>query len=218
MASRRPPRPLLASPTSLRPYISPCTSSCASLCTRNTPTHATEPQFPCAAPRPRRSTARPAAVAKHPPPLNPLRLRARPLHRRTVSINPRPISLPFTHSSVPASSPKQPCRPLPVQAAGEARSPPLDPSVTCACAPSTFCSSPWSERWPGAPSRANAGELPPRAASLRRRRRRPRVHTCRAIRSCMDGPDRVPLRVMRPVHRGPVHRAHGAVHRTSAHR
>jgi hypothetical protein len=175
MASRRPPRPLPASPTSMRPYLSSHTSSCASLCTRNTPTHATEPQFPCAASGPRRRRAS-AAVGEEspppppfsslwvhqgltklnwlqihvleargrrasstperrpscrrcqaPPPLDPFRLRARPLHRRTVSINPHPISLPFRHSSVPASSPEQPRRPLSVPAAGEAQSPPLTP-------------------------------------------------------------------------------------------
>jgi hypothetical protein len=167
MASRRPPRPLPASLTSLHPYLSSHTSSCASLCTRSTPTHATEPQFPSAAasgPRPRRASV---AVSEGPPPpppfsslwvhqeliklnwlqvcvlgargrrasstperrpscrrcqapplLNPLRLRARPLHRFTVSINPRPISLPFTHNSASTSSPEQPRHPLPVPAAG----------------------------------------------------------------------------------------------------
>jgi hypothetical protein len=68
MASRRPPHPLPASPTSLRLYLSPCTSSYASLCTRSTPTHPTEPQFSSATasgPRRRRASV---AVGEGPPP------------------------------------------------------------------------------------------------------------------------------------------------------
>jgi hypothetical protein len=37
-----------------------------------------------------------------------------------------------------------------------------------------------------------------------------------AFRSQVDGQDRIPLRVMGPIHRGPVSRAHGAVHRARA--
>jgi hypothetical protein len=267
MASRRPPRTLPASPTSLCPYLSLHTSSCASLCTRNTPTHATEPQFPCAAasgPRRRRASAavgegsplpppfsslwvhqgliklnwlqvhvlgargrrasstperRPSCRrCQAPPPLDPLRLRARPLHRRTVSINSRPISLPFTHSSVPVSSPEQPRRPLPVPAAGKARSPPLTPRSRAHVPPLHFALARGRrggrERHPG-PTPASSRRAPPLSSDAAAAHR---VHTSRAVRSCVDGPDRVPLRVMRPVHRGPVHRAHGAVHGTRAHR
>jgi hypothetical protein len=39
-----------------------------------------------------------------------------------------------------------------------------------------------------------------------------RVHTFRAVGSRTSGPDHVPLRLKRAVHRGPVHQAHGAVH------
>jgi hypothetical protein len=59
---------LSASPSSLRPYLSSRSSSCASLCTRSTPTHTIEPQFPNAAasgPRRRRASV---AVGEGPPP------------------------------------------------------------------------------------------------------------------------------------------------------
>jgi hypothetical protein len=49
MASRRPSRPLPASPSSLCSYLSSRTSPCASLCLCNTLTHTLEHQFPRAA-------------------------------------------------------------------------------------------------------------------------------------------------------------------------
>jgi hypothetical protein len=39
-----------------------------------------------------------------------------------------------------------------------------------------------------------------------------RVLTSRALGSAMDGPEQIPFRFERAVHRGPVHRVHGAVH------
>jgi hypothetical protein len=48
MASRRPSRPLPASPSFLCSYLSPCTNPCASLCLCNALTHTHEHQFPCA--------------------------------------------------------------------------------------------------------------------------------------------------------------------------
>jgi hypothetical protein len=45
-----------------------------------------------------------------------------------------------------------------------------------------------------------------------------RLQASRALRSCVDGPDHVPLRVMRPVYHGPMCRAHGAVHGARARR
>jgi hypothetical protein len=50
---------------------------------------------------------------------------------------------------------------------------PYRPPVTCARAPASFCTSSWSEWWPGMPSRANAGEPLSRATALWRRHRRP---------------------------------------------
>jgi hypothetical protein len=71
MASRRPPRPLPASPAALHPYLSSRTSPYASLCLCNTLAHALEHQFPRAAAsgsrRRRRSVA--ASEGLDPPPV-----------------------------------------------------------------------------------------------------------------------------------------------------
>jgi hypothetical protein len=48
--------------------------------------------------------------------------------------------------------------------------------------------------------------------ALRRVRRHPCLHAISAVRSAMYGRDRLPLRFEKAVHRGPVHRVHGAVH------
>jgi hypothetical protein len=71
MASRRPSRPLPASPSFLWPFLSSCTNPYVPLCLCNTPTRTREPQFPCAAasgfPRRRRSVA--AGEGLDPPPV-----------------------------------------------------------------------------------------------------------------------------------------------------
>jgi hypothetical protein len=71
MASRRPSRPLPASPSFLWPFLSSCTNPYAPLCLCNTPTRTREPQFPCAAAsgfrRCRRSVA--AGEGLDPPPV-----------------------------------------------------------------------------------------------------------------------------------------------------
>jgi hypothetical protein len=267
MASRRPPRPLPASPTSLRPYLSSRSSSRASLCTRSTPTHATKPQFPSVAasgPHCRRASAAVGEGSPPPPPftslwvhqgliklnwlqvrvlgargrrasstperrpscrrcqtsppLNPLRLRARPLHRFIVSNNPCPISLPFTHSSASTSSPEQPRRPLPVPAAGEARSPPLTPWSRAHVPALRF-----------APARGQRGgrERRPGPTPASSRRAPPLSGDAAAALACtLPGPFDLarmariayPFVLNGAVQRGPVHRAHGAVHGTRAHR
>jgi hypothetical protein len=163
----------LPSPSSLWPYLSSCSNSCASLCFLSTPTHSLEHQFPSIAasgscrhhrefvaagegqppppfllspwvhqgliklgllqvlvPRARGSRASTAPErcptrrrCQAPPPSHPLRFRARLLLFRTVSINPRPVSLFLAHFGALTSSPERPLRPLPAPAAGEAQSP-----------------------------------------------------------------------------------------------
>jgi hypothetical protein len=74
----------------------------------------------------RQSATRPATVAK-PPPSHPLRLRARLPLLRTVSNNPRSISLLLVHFGALTSSPERPPRPLPAPAVIGARAFPLSP-------------------------------------------------------------------------------------------
>jgi hypothetical protein len=86
MASRRPPRPLPASPSSLHPYLSSHSIACASLCTRSTPTHSIEPQFPSAAasgPRRRRASAAVGEGSPPPPPFSSLWVHQR-LNKRVL--------------------------------------------------------------------------------------------------------------------------------------
>jgi hypothetical protein len=59
--AHRPPRPLPASPTSLRPYLSSHSIACASLCPPNTPTRLLELNSPASPPRV------PAAAVQAPP-------------------------------------------------------------------------------------------------------------------------------------------------------
>jgi hypothetical protein len=73
-----------------------------------------------------------------PPPSHPLRFRARLLLFRTVSINPRPVSLLLAHFGALTSSPEWPLRPLPAPAAGEAQSPPLTPRSRAHASPLRF--------------------------------------------------------------------------------
>jgi hypothetical protein len=44
-----------------------------------------------------------------------------------------------------------------------------------------------------------------------------RTHASRALGSAMNGPDQIPLHLKGTVHRGPVRRAHGAVHGARVH-
>jgi hypothetical protein len=128
-----------------------------------------------------------------PPPSHPLRFRARLLLFRTVSINPRPVSLLLEHFCALTSLPERPLRPLPAPAAGEARSPPLTQRsrahasplcfvLSCGCVSGRGCR-------PGATPASSRRALPhsgvPAVAS--------RTHTSRAVRSCAGGSDRIPL-------------------------
>jgi hypothetical protein len=74
-----------------------------------------------------------------------LRFRARLLLLRTVSNKPRSISLHLVHFGALTNSPQRPHRPLPLPATDEARSPPLDPPVTFACASATKYTSSWTK-------------------------------------------------------------------------
>jgi hypothetical protein len=64
---------------------------------------------------------------------------------------------------------------------------------------------------------ASRHRAPPRGLPPRRVRRRACVHRIWTVGSRVDGQDRIPLRVMWPVHCEPVSRAHGAAHRACTH-
>jgi hypothetical protein len=125
----------LPSPSSLWPYLSSCSNSCASLCLLSTPTHSLEHQFPSIAAsgsrrrrrefvavlvpraRGRRASTTPERRptrrrCQAPPSSHPLRFRARLLLFRTVSINPCPVSLLLGHFGALTSSPERPLRPF----------------------------------------------------------------------------------------------------------
>jgi hypothetical protein len=86
------------------------------------------------------------------------------------------------------------------------------PLEGCACRSATRRARSHAKRCPAARSWVAPAKPPPRTAALRRHRRRPRLHAFQAVRSAMSGQDRVPLHLMKPVHRGPMDRDHGPVH------
>jgi hypothetical protein len=133
-----------------------------------------------------------------------------------MSNKPSPFPLPFVHSSALTSSPERPLRPLPVPAAGEAQSPPLTPRTRAHASPLRFelsCGrASGRERLLGA-TPASSRSAPPHSGVLPAASR---TRASRAVRSCTNGTDRVPLRFEWAVHHGPVHRVHGAVHRARA--
>jgi hypothetical protein len=137
----------------------------------------------------------PRRCCQAPPPSHPLRFRARLLLFRTVSINPRPVSLLLAHLGASTSSPEQPRRPLLAPAAGEARSLPLTPRSRVHASPLRFVLScgrvSGRERRPGA-TPASSRRAPPHFGELAAASR---THTSRAVRSCAGGSDRIPLRV-----------------------
>jgi hypothetical protein len=92
----------------------------------------------------------------------------------------------------------------------------LESPITCACNPATKCTSLWTFWWPGASPRCNAGEPPPRGSPLwcmhhRYTHTHDHGHPIFCERPRLDGA--YPLGL---VHRGPVSRAHGAIHRACA--
>jgi hypothetical protein len=97
---------------------------------------------------------------------------------------------------------------------------PPDPLGMFARFPSTRSTHPRSFWPPGTPSRARAGEVPPRAAipSLSRRAHRRAPHA-RVLDRWIDDPRRPSSQGGYPfgvVHHGPMHRVHGAAHRRLA--
>jgi hypothetical protein len=133
-----------------------------------------------------------------------------------VSNNPSPFPLPFVHNSALASSPERPLRPLPAPAAGEAQSLPLTPRSRAHASPPRFELScrrvTGREHRPGA-TPASSRRVPPHSGDVAAASR---TLASRVVGSCTGGSHRIPLRFEWAVHRGPVHRVHGAVHRTRA--
>jgi hypothetical protein len=85
----------------------------------------------------------------------------------------------------------------PPSGAGRRRgtSDPLDSPITCANASATRRAHPRTFWSTAARSRAAPASPPPRTTALRRARRRLRLQASRALGSCVDGPDHIPLRV-----------------------
>jgi hypothetical protein len=151
-----------------------------------------------------------------PAPSPPLRLRARLPLLRTVSNIPRSIPLLLVHFGALTSSPERPRRPHPAPAVHGVRAPPLNP-LSCAHAPPLLNApargqNDGREHCPGT-TPASLRRAPPLSGDTAAASR---LFASTAFRSRVDDQDRIPLRVMWPVHRGPVSRAHGAVHRARA--